>query len=377
MPAARQDQSSIHWKTAALHWTSKDHVRSVTYDALAPLADEWEELAEEFDAPPFVRLGWIAAWWEAFGTGRLQLCVVLRQGRLVGIAPMYRHRRTLRSTSNAHTPEFGLLAVDEAVADALAAHIYAGTRRVLVELVASTDDAARLRSAARDVGYRFVRRAPLRSPVLEIEGQWDDYERSLGRRIMTDLRRRARRLADFGVPAVDVHDGRERLPELLDAAFALEHSGWKAARGTSIEARPETKLFYTSVARWAAERGWLRLAFLTVGGRAVAFQYGLEHARTYYFLKGGYDRAFARFAPGRLLLQRMIERAFTESLTRFEFLGADEPWKLEWTQGVRERVTVDAFAPSALGALEWATHSSARIAAGQLRKVLASTTRGR
>jgi CelD/BcsL family acetyltransferase involved in cellulose biosynthesis len=360
-----------------LHLTPEDHVSSVTYDALAPVADEWEVVAEEVGATPFVRPGWIAAWWEAFGTGTLQLYVIRRDGRLVGVAPMHRHRGTLRSTSNVHTPEFGFVVVDDAVADALAAQIFAGGRRVLVELIASTNDAARLRSAARGVGYRLVRRAALRSPVLEIDGQWDDYERSVGRRIMTDLRRRARRLADLGALTVDVHDGREGLPKLLDAAFALEHSGWKGARGTSIAARPETQLFYTSVARWAAERGWLRLAFLTVGGRAVAFQYGLEHARTYYFLKGGYDSAFARFAPGRLLLQRMIERAFTENLARFEFLGADEPWKLEWTHAVRERVTLDAFAPSAVGGLGWATHSCARTAAGRLRNILASTGRGR
>ena len=48
----------------------------------------------------------------------------------------------------------------------------------------------------------------------------------------------------------------------------------------------------------------------------------------------------------------MLHRAFDAGLARFDFLGGDEPWKLEWTATCRQRVIVHAFAPSLAGSLE-------------------------
>ena len=56
----------------------------------------------------------------AFGRGRLELIEARRDGVLVGLVPMQRTRRELRSTTNYHTPSFGILAVDGDVRDALA-----------------------------------------------------------------------------------------------------------------------------------------------------------------------------------------------------------------------------------------------------------------
>jgi CelD/BcsL family acetyltransferase involved in cellulose biosynthesis len=144
---------------------------------------------------------------------------------------------------------------------------------------------------------------------------------------------------------------------LLEDGFRVEASGWKAAQGSAIVSRPESRRFFTDIARWASSRGWLRLAFLRLDGRALAFQFGLEEGGAYYFLKGGYDSEFHRYAPGKLLVQEMLERAFSSGLERFEFLGQPEPWKLEWTNDTRVLVIVDAFAPSLEGRAAWAVHS--------------------
>jgi hypothetical protein len=151
---------------------------------------------------------------------------------------------------------------------------------------------------------------------------------------------------------VEVAHGDDRLDALLEEGFRIEPSGWKAERGAAIVSRPETLRFYTEVAEWAAERGWLRLAFLRVGGRPIAFQFGLEQDRQYYFLKGGFDPAFERFAPAKILVHDMLERAFRLGLWRFNFLGGNEAWKLEWTPTCRGRVVLHAFSPTWLGSID-------------------------
>jgi CelD/BcsL family acetyltransferase involved in cellulose biosynthesis len=116
-----------------------------------------------------------------------------------------------------------------------------------------------------------------------------------------------------------------------------------------MRSRQGTRRHYTAVARWAASRGTLRLAFLRLDGRAIAFQFALEDSRRYYFLKGGYATEFARFAPGKVLVSATLDHAYAAGLETYEFLGAAEPWKLEWTKTVRERVLIEAFAPSVAG----------------------------
>ena len=48
------------------------------------------------------------------------------------------------------------------------------------------------------------------------------------------------------------------------------------------------------MARWAAAKGWLRLAFLRLDGKPLAFDFGLNDGNTLYSLKTGYDEAYRR-----------------------------------------------------------------------------------
>jgi hypothetical protein len=93
--------------------------------------------------------------------------------------------------------------------------------------------------------------------------------------------------------------------------FSKKALGWRAQAGWTQRARvskahPARRRFYTEVAQWAAERAWLRLAFLRLDERALAFDYCLEFNRTHYLLKTGYDRVYERFSPGKVL--RHLER---------------------------------------------------------------------
>jgi CelD/BcsL family acetyltransferase involved in cellulose biosynthesis len=107
--------------------------------------------------------------------------------------------------------------------------------------------------------------------------------------------------------------------------------------------------------RAETERGWLRLAFLQLDGRALAFDYCLEYDKIHYVLKTGYDPAFERFSPGKVLRHLMLARAFSEGLASYELLGFFAPWKQKWTEAYRELQFLHIFAPTGLGLLDQAT----------------------
>jgi len=343
------------------------------YDNAGAIAAEWDELADRLGAAPWLRPGWIDAWWQAFGKGRLRILALRRDGRLTGVLPLMEEGGTVRSTSNWHTPEFDLLAEETEtgeLADALVA--WPAHRLWLGFVGAGGPGVLACRRAALAAGFRILERALENSPYVEIDGDWDAYRAGLGRKLASELRRRRRRLDEAGRLAVEVLDGSDRLDQLLEEGFAVEAAGWKGARASAMVSRPETAEFYRRVAAWAADRGWLRLAFLRLDGQAFAFDFAVEEGDVHYLLKTGFDPAFGRFAPGMILRYEMLARAFSNGLRSYEFLGADEPWKLEWTQTTRPRGLLQAFAPSLRGQLEWAAFAWGRPAA---KRVLALVRR--
>ena len=229
------------------------------------------------------------------------------------------------------------------------------------------DDALEwLRTSAASEGYRVLERVAERSPYVDVAGSFEDYLGTLDRHHVKETLRRRRRLGEEGSIEFSVEDGRERLDELLAEGLPVEASGWKRESGTAIDSTPETLGFYTDIARWAAARGILRLAFLRLDGRAIAFELALEDHGVYAILKGGFDIELRRFGPGGLITYEQLSRAFELGLRRYEFLGTDEPYKTVWTGSAHERRVLQAFAPTPAGLAERAAYAYGRPLAKRL-----------
>jgi CelD/BcsL family acetyltransferase involved in cellulose biosynthesis len=336
------------------------------------LATEWDGLADRTRAAPFLRPGWFELWSRSFPSSNPCILIVREQGRLEGVLPLVRRRRAIASMTNDHTPGFELIAGSEDAALALAQALFAmHANRVTIDYVEGAATGMRvLRTAARASGYRTAVRAWERPPYVNVEGSWEAYESGLDGKLRRDLARRRRRLGELGSVSVEVHDGAEGLEQLLEEGFALEPSGWKEARGSAIVSRPETREFYTGLARWGVERGMLRLSFLRLDGRPIAFQFGLEDGGAYFFVKGGYDPAHTRSAPAKLLVQALLERAFSHGLSRFEFLGPAESFKLEWTSTCHDLKRFEAFGRTPFATAQWAAVVYGRPAATRVSRAL-------
>jgi CelD/BcsL family acetyltransferase involved in cellulose biosynthesis len=342
------------------------------HDAVEPLAPEWEELAARSAAMPFVWPGWIAAWYEAFGRGRPRIAALRSGGRLAAVAAFEESRGVIRSATNWHTPGYDVVSESEVAALELARAVVALRPRRLELRFVQEDELAftAFRSAAAAAGYGILTRRLQESPYLPIEREWDDYCASLSTRMLKELDRRWRSLERTGAVELSFHTGDE-LDAALEEGFALESSGWKGRNGTAIASRPETHRFYTDVATWAAERGWLRLAFLRHDGRGIAFQFDVEADGVVYHLKPGYDESYGRARPGKLLMREVLRRSFESGARDYEFLGGPDPHKLEWTDRVRELKQLQAFAPTPAGLADLAAFRYARPIARRTVSVLA------
>lgn len=341
--------------------------------AIDDVAEEWERLADAVGAPPFVRPGWVQAWWSAFGEGDLVVATLHRAGELAAVLPLERNGR-LRAAANWHSPHVDLVAADDGAARELLAAIMGAEPRSVELTMLDRRSFEVVRDAARAARRRVVWRTIATSPVALLETDFAAYEQGLPRKRRKDTRRRWRRLQEAGDATVQVTDGSEDLDALLAEGFAVEGSQWKSERGTAIVDDPQVLGFYTDMARWAARHGWLRLAFLRVDGVTVAFDLALVHDRVWYALKGGYDVAYRTYGPGTLLLWHTVQYAFEQGLERIELLGQSDGYKLDWSQGTTERLWLQAFPRSPAGAFAFAAvamRERARPVARRLRRRLA------
>jgi CelD/BcsL family acetyltransferase involved in cellulose biosynthesis len=333
---------------------------------LESVRHEWDDLADRTAASPFLRPAWTEAWWQAFGAGRLELVTVRRDKELAAVVPLAVRGAVARTASNWHTPLFAILAEDSAAERAAADTAVGRAARRLSAAFLEEERTTQWEQAARAAGYRVISRTLERSPHIEITTDWETYERRLSGSFRSELRRRLRRLEERGAVVFEIADGSEQLGELLDEGFAVEGSGWKDARGTAIASSLVTRRFYTDIATWAAATDSLRLAFLRLDGAVVAFQLNLEHDGVWYYLKGGFDPAVGRYSPGQLLMRHVLRHAFDAGLSRYEFLGGDERYKLSWTSTSSARILVQAFAPTAAGLADYTAFAHGRPLAKRL-----------
>jgi CelD/BcsL family acetyltransferase involved in cellulose biosynthesis len=282
--------------------------------------------------------------------------------------PIARRQKLLESPANYHSPSFGLLAEGREAAAALAVGLFddGPTHVSITSLDPDGQSLEAMCLAAEDAGYRAVVRPFTRSLYLDVQGSWDDYERRLSHNLLRDLRKSGKSLAREGKVAVDVIRSSEGLDERMREAFVVEASGWKGAAGTAIQSDPRTQRFYTAIGRWAADAGALRLYTLRVDRRPLAMCFALQQHGICHLLKAGYDPAYGRYSPGKLLMHAMFRDCFESGVRRIELNGDADPYKLSWASDSHEYKRLEAFAPTVAGQLAWAAFIYSRPVANRL-----------
>jgi len=329
------------------------------YETFVRLEPEWNDAVRRAHVPhPFLLHEWFRTWWDCFGAGRrLHIVVVRDRADIVAIAPLMTEQvhmygltvRKLDLLHNDHTPRADCIVAGSpaqaygAIWDALRT---ANDQCDILQLSRLPDDSPTRKAFAaladRD-GYATGTWSGDRSPYLTLSGTWDGYHASLSAKFRSNLRNRLSRLRALGEPRLEILDAAQPIACAREDALRLEASGWKDKAGTSITSDPSVRRFYSLLAQRAAERGWLRLMFLTVGWRRIATSYGSCFAGRLFLFKTGYDPEYASCAPFKLLTYFAIERAFAEGLREIDFLGDAEPWKLEWTSSSRVHEWLYAF----------------------------------
>ena len=302
--------------------------------AFGGLADEWDGLVRSRARPsPFLLHAWLVEWWRHYGNGgQLAIHVAHRNGRLVGALPLcLRRKHGLRVLS--------FVGDDTALGDLLVAdgeHPDVGT--ALAERAASAGQdfaefhglpaGSRLVSALGPSQLRLIERSE--APVMDLSAGWEAvYQSKMSSKKRNHHRRRRRQLAELGRVEVEVAREPAELEQALEDAFTLHDLRWNGRPDGSGFATPVGRRFHQATVQALAPLDVPRIVMLRIDGRAVAFHYYLALEGRMYVHRIAFDPTYARFSPGLINTLDAIEAAADEGVTRVEFLGGAERYKVE------------------------------------------------
>jgi CelD/BcsL family acetyltransferase involved in cellulose biosynthesis len=161
------------------------------------------------------------------------------------------------------------------------------------------------------------------SPSIALDGGWDAYLAGRSRNLREQIRRRELALHRGHHVEFRRTVDRERLASDLALLFGLHRSRWGHA-----SAFVPFAAFHEDFAELALERGWLRLWFLELDGRAVAAWYGFRYGETECYYQAGRDVSFRGESLGLVLLAHTIREAAADGVNVYRLLRGAEPFKL-------------------------------------------------
>lgn len=356
------------------------------------LAPQWTRLCEEVNAAPFCRPEWIAAHVRAFEpTSEVTLVSAKAGGRLVGVLPLIRKRcfyagiplMKLVGTANSHSIQFDILRAAGEMGNAAIRAMWKllrqtdGWHALELPLFSPTGGCPALLALAAADNYPTVQLLVQNSPTLRLlkSGSGEPAQAIGSRHFRHELRRFARVLTQELGAEPTIHRRDYFDPVALRRFFDLEEAGWKGQKGSAINCRRETRTYYASLARSAAERGYFRMHSLEANGKMIAGAFSVATENQFFPMKVAYDETLRRGGPGHLLINAMVTECLEHDIPELFFGGTDERYKSLWTHDtvplssafvlssdIRSRIAyqVRSRLLSPLGKLRWSVRERLR-----------------
>ena len=266
----------------------------------------------------------------------LSLACVIDGKTLRAILPIVCHASgNWHALSNHFTSRYSVLVskVDrESVLECLAR----GLRQLPVDdlrlqpFVKDDETMVRLQGQMETSGFRCHRRFHFYNWILELDGRsFEQYMAGRPARLRNTIARKRRKLE-----REQGYDIRLFTDDDLQQAMADYHAVFDA----SWKAKEQFTGFIDGLMRRMLERGWLRLAVLSIQGRPAAVQFWIVAHRKASIFRLAYDEAWKQYSPGSILTAYLMEHVIdTDKVGEIDFLTGNDRYKQDWMSDRQER----------------------------------------
>ncbi len=178
---------------------------------------------------------------------------------------------------------------------------------------------------------------------------YDKFAKTLSKNFRANLRKARNKLSRFKgegrVQCLSVRDPGQ-LEWAFDEFLRVEASGWKGEAGTrsAIQFSQRLRQYYHSLLTGFAELDGYEINLLRLDKRSIGAQFCLRTGDTNYLLKIGYDEAYAKYAPGNMLLEWLLKRGNDAQIRQIN-LVTDTAWHAGWAPASYQVYNVYLFNP--------------------------------
>ena len=327
-------------------------------DELRALRDEWSTLFESAGTKTLYQSHlWHDLWLTSYlrSDDVLSIITVRREGRLVGIAPfLLRNRKvnglTERTLSLIGGQNFAsdycdLIAgeghpeIVEAVVNFLFDHLPDWTYLDLVNLPGHSPHYEPLiRALKRRTSLVLIDKIA-DAPTLIL----NDYEAARGLLRKKSIKNKHNFLSKQGdLQFIELH-ACGRAESSLEKFFEQHIERWAALSKPSLFSNEVNRKFYRSLVKELSHLGMLRFCALELDGKPIAFHFGFELDRRFYYYKPTFDVGIREHSPGQVLLRFLLDAAITRELAEFDFTLGDEEYKYRFANTIRENFHVKVY----------------------------------
>ena len=159
---------------------------------------------------------------------------------------------------------------------------------------------------------------------------WSEYSQELVHvRIRPDSRRQRKRLSEIGKLRFYIPESDEGKKTFAEIMIDQKEQRYRAMGIKNQFDRPENREFYIGAIRRENEFK-PHVSALMLEDDVLAVHWGEVYKGRFYYLMPSHAEKWAKYSPGRLLLENLLEWSFSSGYTNFDFTVGDEAYKYQW-----------------------------------------------
>lgn len=178
-------------------------------------------------------------------------------------------------------------------------------------------------------------------PYVTLPNNKEELWTGLKGKFRKNLRRQIRQLkSEHGKIELKNYFELGSLEQTMEILFKFHQKRWKEKGEIGKFATEENRQITMKTANLFAQKGWLRLYFLTANSKPVAAYLALEYDKKMYGHLCAFDTDYKRYGVGNVLLLKIFEKCIENGIKEFDFMQGAESYKFDWTQKFRQSMNV-------------------------------------
>ena len=185
--------------------------------------------------------------------------------------------------------------------------------------------------------FLTLARMPRKTALIEPPGDDRSFEGFLGERLgaksRKSLRYDQRKLAEQGNIAIEIVDSFEDVRAIMPSTCLVEVESWKSKEGAGLYSIRGKRGFFFELLPELAKSGRVRVSVMRLDDQPIAWQIDLIDAGYLGVHHLAFDKAYAKYSPGKQLLISNLRQAWEDG-RMVDFLPGNYDYKEKWSSRV-------------------------------------------